>query len=247
MRTPLAIAAIALALLLLGCPQARRAKAGDTVVVDYTLRLANGSFIDASNASAAQALGIFDPERLYQPVRTRIGSGGLIVGFEDALVGMAEGESKEVAVPPERAYGEWRPELVRRIPREYNLSRTDTIDLPVFLAKYGNRSAGDVILLPNWNATVLEVSDTGVAIRHNPRLNQLIPFEPFPQRVVFIGDDYITMRHEAAVGDVGKFLNASGLTKLRVIAADEQFLTVDANHELAGQTLVFNITLLKIE
>lgn len=239
--------AVVIALLLLGCPQLNRAKVGDTVLVDYTLRLANGTFVDTNNAEVARAVGIFDPERIYQPVRVKIGSGVLIPGFEAALVGMAEGERKEVAIPPERAYGEWRPELVRRIPREYNFSRIESMPLPVFLARYGNRSVGDVIRLQNWNATVLEVNTTGVLLRHEPIAGQLIQFEPFPQRVISVGESYVTMRHEAAVGDVGKLFTSSGLTRMKVIAADEQFLTVDTNHELAGQTLVLNITLLKIE
>jgi len=238
--------ALALAILLLGCPQARKAKMGDMVAVDYTLRLANGSYIDASSADAARSLGIYDPERLYAPARTRLGSGQLIRGFEEAIVGMAEGESKEFSVPPEKAYGEWRPELVLRIPREYSIPRTDLMGLHEFLARYGNRSAGDVISLHNWNATVLNVSEGGVLLRHNPTVGQLIQFEPFPQRVVAVGEDRITLRHEADVGDVGVFYNASGITKVRVIAAGDDYITVDTNHELAGQTLIFNITLLKI-
>jgi FKBP-type peptidyl-prolyl cis-trans isomerase 2 len=64
------------------------AKIGDLASVEYELRLNDGELIDSS---------IFEFE---------IGSGQVIKGFDEAVIGMKVGEEKEVSIPPKDAYGE---------------------------------------------------------------------------------------------------------------------------------------------
>jgi len=65
--------------------------AGDTVSVDYTGRLEDGKIFDSSQGKA--------------PLTFTVGSGMLIKGFENALIGMKNGESKSVTILPEDGYG----------------------------------------------------------------------------------------------------------------------------------------------
>ncbi|HEX9161009.1 MAG TPA: FKBP-type peptidyl-prolyl cis-trans isomerase, partial [Thermoanaerobaculia bacterium] len=81
------------------------AKKGDKVRVHYT-----GSFDDGS---------IFDSSRGADPLEFTIGAGEVIAGFEDAIVGMSEGEKKHQTIAPERAYGERHDELVFTIGRDH--------------------------------------------------------------------------------------------------------------------------------
>jgi len=80
-----------------------RAKYGDTVRVHYTGALADGT--------------VFDTTTDREPMEFKIGTSGLIPGFEEAVVGMEEGEAKSVHVPADRAYGPRRPEGVIVIDR----------------------------------------------------------------------------------------------------------------------------------
>jgi peptidylprolyl isomerase len=48
-------------------------------------------------------------------VEAKLGSGELVPGLEESIVGMVAGETKTVTVPPERAYGPWVPQLVVHI------------------------------------------------------------------------------------------------------------------------------------
>ena len=55
--------------------------------------------------SEAEKAGLFSPARDYKPLQVVIGGHQVIQGFEDALLGMKINETKEVTIPPEKAYG----------------------------------------------------------------------------------------------------------------------------------------------
>lgn len=80
-----------------------RAAEGDTVTVHYTGELADGTVFDRS------------PEE--RPLTFIIGKQEVIPGFEEAVVGMYQGEVKTVVVPPESAYGETKKELIDTLDR----------------------------------------------------------------------------------------------------------------------------------
>lgn len=67
------------------------AKKGDTVQVNYTGKLADGT--------------VFDTSYGRWPLQFTIGSGQLIPGFEKAVAGMSIGEKKTVVIPSDEAYG----------------------------------------------------------------------------------------------------------------------------------------------
>ena len=89
---------------------------GAVVLVDYVGTLDNGDVFDTSVKDEAQKAEIFKPERNYTPLRVAVGQHQVIPGFEEALIGMKEGESKTVAISPEKAYGKVDERLIQRVP-----------------------------------------------------------------------------------------------------------------------------------
>ncbi len=84
-------------------------KAGDTVKVHYV-----GTFDDGQ---------VFDSSEGSDPLEFTVGAGQVIPGFDQALVGMQAGETKNIVIPPGQAYGERQEELVQTISREqFNLN-----------------------------------------------------------------------------------------------------------------------------
>lgn len=81
---------------------------GDTVTIEYTGRLDDGTVFDTSLESVATEKGLADdqPDREYQPLTVEIGAGRIIEGLEASLVGMEAGDEDSVTVEPEQAYGE---------------------------------------------------------------------------------------------------------------------------------------------
>jgi FKBP-type peptidyl-prolyl cis-trans isomerase SlyD len=63
------------------------------VVLDYVLYDEDGDVIEATDDEDGRPIGFVH------------GYGTLVPGLEDGIVGMAEGETKEILVPPEQGYG----------------------------------------------------------------------------------------------------------------------------------------------
>jgi FKBP-type peptidyl-prolyl cis-trans isomerase 2 len=81
------------------------AQQGDIVSVHYLGKFPGGKVFDTSMKSEAVKAGIFNPARDYVPLQVQLGAHQVISGFEEALVGMKMNETKEVTLPPEKAYG----------------------------------------------------------------------------------------------------------------------------------------------
>ena len=74
------------------------------VAIDYTLTLDSGEVADKSEAG--------------DPLGFICGTGQIIGGLEQALIGMEAGESAKVTVEPADGYGEPKEELLRDLPRD---------------------------------------------------------------------------------------------------------------------------------
>lgn len=59
-----------------------------------------------------------DDTRRGRPATFEVGDGNLLPGFEQALLGMRAGDDARIELPPERAFGEHRPENVQIMDRE---------------------------------------------------------------------------------------------------------------------------------
>jgi FKBP-type peptidyl-prolyl cis-trans isomerase 2 len=81
-----------------------QAKSGDKVRVHYAGKFDDGTVFDSSR------------ER-EQPLEFTLGQGRLIKGFENAVTGMAVGETKTVGIPPDEAYGLRNEDLMRKMER----------------------------------------------------------------------------------------------------------------------------------
>jgi peptidylprolyl isomerase len=123
----------------------KQAEIGDTVRVHYT-----GTFPDGTQ---------FDTSADRGPLEVTLGSREVIPGFEEAIVGMAEGESKAVTVEPDAAYGMPDPQLVSTVERE---RIPPEIELQVGLELQATNSTGQPVRL-----TVVDLSDDSVTLDAN--------------------------------------------------------------------------------
>ncbi len=78
--------------------------AGHLVSVDYTGTLDNGDEFDSSKNNG--------------PISFVVGSGHVIKGFDDAVVGMKLNDSKKFKIKKEHAYGDVNPQLMHKIPMD---------------------------------------------------------------------------------------------------------------------------------
>ncbi|HVP94002.1 MAG TPA: FKBP-type peptidyl-prolyl cis-trans isomerase [Methanoregulaceae archaeon] len=161
------IALVVLSLVLAGCTsQPQVVKVNDTVRVHYT-------------ASLAKTGETFESSLNSTPIEFVVGTGQVIKGFDNAVIGMTPGQTKNnVFIPVDQAYGPHRDDLV-------------------YIAQ-----------------------KTGALANYTQVPGQLT---------------YVTMR-----------LPSGQIVRYPIIASNATTVTIDANNPLAGQDLLFNITLVEI-
>jgi peptidylprolyl isomerase len=141
----------------------QQVKQGDKIKVHYHGKLTDGTTFDSSEGR--------------EPLEFEVGSGAVIPGFDNGVMGMSVGDKKTVTIPADEAYGQRVAELVMDFPKE--------------------RFPEDM------------VPEVGMQLMMNNGAGQ-----QFPVTIVEVKDDIITL---------------------------------DANHQLAGQDLVFDLELVDIE
>ena len=77
---------------------------GNNVTLHY-----KGSFADGETFDSSYERG--------QPIKTIIGSGQLLGGFETALIGMKEGQTKTINLTADDAYGQPNPQAFTTVER----------------------------------------------------------------------------------------------------------------------------------
>ncbi len=124
------------------------AKKGDTVVVNYTGTLEDGTIFDSS----------YHGDHTH-PIEFEIGSGNIIKGFDKAVEGMEIGEEKEITIKPEDGYGNKSDELIQNIPKEsFEDMEEMEVGMPIELAT----PEGQV-----FPATILAINENDITVDLN--------------------------------------------------------------------------------
>jgi peptidylprolyl isomerase len=140
-----------------------KADKGNKVKVHYRGKVKNGG-------------QFFDTREQKEPLEFEVGSGQLLTGFDNAVRGMSPGETIEVEIMVDEAYGPYREDLVQKIDRSQ------------------------------------------VPEEYHPSLGDILQSE---------AEDGVPMQ-------------------ARVVEVDDETITLDSNHPLAGKDLVFEIELVEI-
>lgn len=124
------------------------AKRGDNVKVHYTGKLLDGTVFDSSEGR--------------DPLEFAVGSGQVIQGFDEAIVGMNVGEKKEVLIPVDKAYGEKNDEMVIQAPIE---QVPPDLNPEVGMQLEMGGANGEIL-----RVVVVEVTETHITLDANPPL-----------------------------------------------------------------------------
>ena len=155
----LAFACIFLLLLSLGCAKKIEQKKdpvvepGKKVTFDYAAGFTNGTIFDTSFEEVAKKAGIYDSNRTYQPVVLKYGTDPLLPGYQEAMLGMKEGEVRNVIIPPSKAYGDIKKNATlslsktriqgqqdMRIGSVITLMGPNNVKVPVYITKIGDEN-----------------------------------------------------------------------------------------------------------
>jgi len=252
------------------------AEAGDIVKINYILKLENGSVIDTNLQNVAEENGLFNEQRTYEPMQITVNASQVIPGFDKALIGMREGQTKTVTVQPADAYGEYKIESVGNISRTFEYDRTistDTSPVPIpldaFKEHFGvEAKKGDIVkdAQSGYDIKVLDTNEENATVIVAYHIGQVIQVQTtgFNATVISIGANKVTFRQdppESAEKAYGKVTYEVTPTKIIetvdvqvgdkvpygiITEVNDDYILMDMNHPLAGKTLVFTITMVNV-
>ena len=81
----------------------KKVQIGDTVIVNYTGKLEDGTIFDSSLNEGRE------------PLKSTLGQNQLIPGFEQGLLNMSIGDKKTIEIEPNDAYGEYSSDRITTI------------------------------------------------------------------------------------------------------------------------------------
>tara|TARA_R110000824_G_scaffold271911_2_gene460393 strand:+ start:265 stop:690 length:426 start_codon:yes stop_codon:yes gene_type:complete len=132
-----------------------KVETGKQVKVNYTGKFEDGTVFDTSVMEGRE------------PLRTILGEGNLIPGFEKGLLGMTVGETKTINIDAVEAYGEYLDGLVTTV--EPN-NVPETVKVGDVLQSQGERGV--------MNVTVTEITNKGIKLDANhPLAGKNLVFE----------------------------------------------------------------------
>jgi len=129
----------------------RKVQMGDVVSIHCIGKLKNGK--------------VFENTYEGEPFIFQVGSPEIISGLSEALIGMEEGEEKEVMIPSEKAFGPRDENLVRTVPRDA-LTLDVEPEAGLMLNLVVDTPQGEM----NFPATIVKVTDTELVLDLNPPL-----------------------------------------------------------------------------
>jgi peptidylprolyl isomerase len=123
----------------------QQVQSGDTVRVHYHGRLTDGTTFDSSEGR--------------DPLEFQVGSGMVIAGFDNGVMGMSVGDKKTVNIGVDDAYGPKNPEMIIEFPRD---QVPEGMPLEKGMRLNLNNSAGQVVPV-----VITEVRDEAVMLDAN--------------------------------------------------------------------------------
>jgi len=218
------------------------------VTVNYIGRLEDGRVFDTTMREVAESplypkAEVFEEKPVYRPLKFRIGSGEVIKGFEEAVIGMREGEEREVVIPAEKAYGERREDLVRTYPRVQKVKVLEEVPVDELSAATGLESfeKNATIHWRFWKARILLVTPESVLLKNEVR-DTAVNTEVGLLEIKRVGEE-IVMTLTPTLGE----RVSTKLGPAVVSFVNETEFTLDYNHPLAGKELRFQIKLESVE
>ncbi len=248
-------------------------QSGDSVYVNYTGQYTNHLIFDTSVLSVAMNNATYPKAPSftwrgasgYKPLQvSSVGSGQVVRGFDQALIGMTVNQTKTVVIPPADGYGPLNSSLFSYLPLYQNVSMLHTVTMATFQSDFGEApSLGLVVRDPfwGWNLQVLDTGNGTATYQYQPTAGMVVyPYTlnsttisgitGFPVEVVSVnsaannGTGWIELHNNISASMVktvgGK--DPSGSHFIIWAVNQNGTATLNFNQPVVGRYLIFTIT-----
>jgi hypothetical protein len=118
-------------------PEPDGATFGDLVTINYVLLLENGTVVDTNDAALAEQYGIKNYVKGH--FTFILGQSGKVKGFDDALLGMQEGEHKESTIEPSEKEVTFLVNKTKAVNRFITINLKQVFPLTAFERSFGKK------------------------------------------------------------------------------------------------------------
>ena len=133
-------------------------KDGDFILADFVgFTHDDHRLFDTTKEDVAKAEDVFEEQEVYQPRLLIVGQGWMVPGVDEALIGMKVGQTKNITLEPQKAFGLRDAQQVRIIPRARIKSEQKLV-------------RGMRVRIGNQSGTVRHVGGGRVTVDFNPVL-----------------------------------------------------------------------------
>lgn len=172
---------------------------GDFIKLSFTGKLEDGAVFDTTDEKIAKENDIYDEEKKYAPMTVIVGSGFLVEGLEEDLIGKKAGHKGSVKVTPEKGFG------------ERSLDAIEVVSVKKFEGKV---EIGEMIEYNGRVGVVENVSGGRVKVDYNePLAGKTITYEYKIDRIITDRDEKIDALLKGYVSEDAQFeLEAEAIT-----------------------------------
>lgn len=111
------------------------AQSGDIVKILYVLKLEDGTIVDTNNASLAEQAGL--KNYAHGPSSIILGKSGKVKGFDEAIIGMREGDKKTAVIEPSETPIRTVASRIQEFPRTIEYAVVEKIPVAKFRERFG--------------------------------------------------------------------------------------------------------------
>jgi FKBP-type peptidyl-prolyl cis-trans isomerase 2 len=255
---------------------------GDSAEVFYTGKFTNGTVFDTNIEEVAKQWDLYNESMSYLPAKVFVDpnfefyppegyenyTNSYIPGFLEALVDMEKGDTKNVTIPPEDAYGVWNESMSEMFGMgsyplesviESEISENKTALLQSFpdielvegsVFDYGAVAFEEAGVL---NASIVNVTDENITYRLLPENGSSVMLPLFNWTIVFIveNDTAFTMRSLIEDGHIFSIESYYGSMHFKVISVNETHARLAMNLDapevkFIGATLLFELKVVEV-
>jgi FKBP-type peptidyl-prolyl cis-trans isomerase 2 len=138
----------------------QQAKLGDCITVDYEGYLENGE--------------IFESTKDAGELEFTLGTASVLIGLEEGMIGAAIGETREITISPEDAFGPHQKELIQELDKSVFGARSSELQTGMILHLTMPKDGKDQQI----PATVIQLSDDTVTVDYNhPLAGQTLTYK----------------------------------------------------------------------
>ncbi len=226
-----------------------KVKVSNTIKVDYTGTTDDGKVFDTSVKEVGLKAGLNRPD--YQLFEFKVGSGQVIQGFDEAVIGMGVGEKKTVIIPPEKAYGQIDNNKILQLNKDLQIKHITELNTESYKRFFNEEPLLEKEILTKelpWKLKVIKIQNNTIFVENAVVQGQkvILPGTTWESVILNVGD-VINLIQNPKVGDMVSFPTQQGFVSGKVSEVSDKIYKINTNHPLAGKTLTFEITVKEIK